>query len=197
MQRLPSKPRLISHVSGNDTGGLINVLQQTDNDCSHSNVSTFHTQFGTQTCFAKFASEFHPDTAGGGSTRLSLSRENKPKDGREALADEMFQNVLQSYLLYSWRKWLPVPDAKWVHSFNRVSRRGNRTDTSDKRLLTSHVNFNGWVDKTETSIRKNTGTSRLVHLHFLAYSSLRISRHGMGKRNRGVTEPFMVDSRKK
>lgn len=95
--------------------GLINVLQQTDNDCSHSNVSTFHTQFGAETCFAKFISKFQtlPE-----SRRLSLSGENKPKDSREALADEMFQNVQQSYLFYCWRKWLPVPDAKWVHSFN-------------------------------------------------------------------------------
>lgn len=118
--------------------GLINVLQQTDNDCSNSNVSTFHTQFGAQTCFAKFTSKFQtlPE-----SRRLSLSEENKPKDSREALADEMFQKVQQSYLLHCWRKWLPVSDAQWVHSFNWVFHRENRTDTSDKRLLTSSVNF--------------------------------------------------------
>lgn len=111
-------------LPGKPERGLINILQQTDNDCSHSNVSTFHTQFGAQTCFAKFTSRLR---------RLSLSTgENKPKDGREALADEMFQNVQQSYLLHSWRKWLPVPNAEWVHSFNWVSRRENRTDTSDK-----------------------------------------------------------------
>lgn len=84
------------------------------------------------------------------SRRLSLSVENKPKDSRETLADEMFQNVQQSYLLHGWQKWLPVPDAKWGHSFNLVSYCENRTDTSDKRLFTSGVNICGWVDKTET-----------------------------------------------
>lgn len=83
--------------------GLINVLQQTDNDCSHSNVSTFHTQFGAQTCFAKFTSELQ--TLRGGFARADTfvpAGVNKSKDGREALADEMSQNVQQSYLHPGW-----------------------------------------------------------------------------------------------